>query len=358
MKNEYKVLEKEIKPNRVKKMLATPLAGYVVLALVLAIVQVLFIFTDGIISLTVSQAISQTMIYSIAAMGLSVLLGMAGLTSLGTAGFIGVGAYIAGNLLKSFIMPYTIILLVVAVVALIMGTVVGFISLRVQGLHLLIITLALANILNELFKQPNDFTGGPNGLTRVPYPELLAFIKLNRETVFFVILAVMFLLIMLTINIINSPTGRALMAMRNSESLAQAMGISVLKYRMLAFIIATEYALIAGALYISSISAANPYTWNLTLSLNILAAVILGGGVKPVGAIMGSFIIFCLDLAVLKNIPFFQKNSSASLIFISVLIILIVVKYPGGLMRLLHNIRQGIKKMFEKRRLYKYGPEQ
>lgn len=357
MKNTYKHLENLYKPNYFKKITGNPLFGYIVLIVILAAIQLLFMYTEGIVSLTVSRAICMTMIYTIAAMGLGVLLGLAGLASLGTAAFIGVGAYVAGNIMKALPMPFLVVLLGVTLIAVVLGVLVGFISLRVRGLHLMIITLALAQILNELFRTPNEFTGGPNGLTDVPFPKLLMLIQLNRETVFFIILAVMLLLIILTLNLINSPTGRAMMAMSSSESLAQAMGVRLLKYRVLAFVIATVYAMIAGALYISSLGAATPTTWTMLMSLNILAAVILGGNAKPSSTIIGAFVIFCVDLAILKNIPFFIKYTTASVIFSGILIVLIVVKYPGGLARLLQNTKNGIQKLAAKWRMYKYGPE-
>jgi branched-chain amino acid transport system permease protein len=235
---------------------------------------------------------------------------------------------------------------------------VGFLSLRARGVHLLIITLALANVLYEIYARPNNFTGGPSGLSKVPFVKLFMTIELNRDTTFFLLLAMLFVLIVITMNIINSPAGRALLAMNNSESLAQAMGISILKYRIFAFVVATEYAFLAGAMYIAYMRASNATTWILTLGLNILTAVTLGGSVKPSGSIMGSFILFGLDLAILKNIPYFQKNSSASLIFSGVLIILIVVKYPGGLSRMLVDIRSFAQRTIAKRRLYKYGEDE
>jgi len=357
MKNDYRVLETLYKPNYWKALYKHPLFGYIILSLLLIGLQLTFMFTDGIISLTVSRAIATTMIYAVAAMGLGILLGLAGLVSLGTAAFVGLGAYIAGNLLRSYMLPYTVIILVVAVVAVVLGIVIGFVSLRVKGLNLLVITLAFAAILNELFMSPNNFTGGPNGISRIPFPEIAMFISLNRETVFFLVTVVLFLLIVLTLNIINSPTGRAMMAMANSESLAQAMGVRILKYRVLAFVIATVYAMVSGVLFISLLTAASPVSWSLTLSLNILTAVILGGTAKPAGVIIGCFIIFGLDLAILRNIPFFIQFPMASAVFSGILIIVIVAKYPGGLMKFMNDITRGIKKLFTRWREYRYGPE-
>lgn len=320
-----------------------PLFSFVIMILVLAAVQLIFMFTDGIISLTVSKAIAQTMIYAIVGIGFSILLGYAGLASLGTAGFMGLGSYIAGNLLISYNMPFVATLLIVALVAIVIGGIVGFISLRIEGMYLAIITLGLSEILLELFKTQNNFTGGASGLRKVPFATLANFLQLDRETSFFLILGVLFIMIVITINIINSPTGRAMLAMKNSSSAAQAMGISILKYRLLAFIIATIYAMIGGALFVAYNKASDPTSWTLALSLNILAAAVIGGSRSIWGVLLGTFIIFGLDLAVLKNIAFFNKYPGSSMIFSGILIVIIVMFYPGGIAGLFSSISQKIK---------------
>ena len=335
----YKEELRDIRKQQVNKVVKNPLFSFVILVVVLAFFQILYMTTDGLISLTLSKALAQTLIYTIVAMGFSLLLGYGGLASLGTAGFIGVGTYVAGNMLKMANMPFIVILLVVVVVAVIMGSVVGFISLRIEGMYLAIITLGLSEILLEMFKTPNPFTNGTSGIRGVPFPTLFNCIQLDRETTFFLILAVLFIMIVITINLINSPTGRALLAMKNSESAAQAMGISLLKYRLLAFILATVYAMIGGALYVSYVRASDPTSWTLSLSLNILAAVIIGGSQSVWGILLGSFVIFGLDLAILKNIAFFNQYPGSSMIFSGVLIILIIMFYPGGLIKLFNDIK-------------------
>lgn len=357
MRNEYASELRLMAGAKLKKIVKHPLFGFVILTLALAAVQLVFMYTDGIISLTVSKAIGQTLIYSIVGLGYSILLGYAGLASLGTAGFIGLGSYLAGNLMKLLPLPYAVVLLAVIVVAIVLGGIVGFISLRIEGMYLAIITLGLSEILLELFKTPNAFTGGASGLKNVPFPTLALWLELNRETTFFLILGVLFIIIVLTVNIINSPTGRAMLAMKNSASAAQAMGISILKYRLLAFIIATIYAMIGGALYVSYVQASNPTSWTLALSLNVLAAVIIGGSRSVWGVMLGTFVIFGLDLAVLKNIDFFNRYPGSSMIFSGVLIILIVMFYPGGIVRLFTDIRALISSLVRKWKVYKYGTE-
>lgn len=357
MHNEYRLEARKERIEKLKRFTSHPLFGFIILIVALLCVQLVFMYTEGIISLTVSKAIAQTLIYAIVGMGFSILLGYAGLASLGTAGFIGLGSYIAGNMLKMIPLPlpYIVVLGAVILVGIILGGIVGFISLRIEGMYLAIITLGLSEILLELFKTPNPFTGGASGLKSVPWAKIGIFLEMNREKMFFLILFVMFVMIVLTINIINSPTGRAMLAMKNSSSAAQSMGISILKYRLLAFILATIYAMIGGALYVTYIRASNTSSWTLALSLNVLAAVIIGGSRSVWGVMMGTFVIFGLDLAVLKNIAFFNKYPGSSAIFSGILIVLIVMFYPGGLIRLFTDIKTKFTVWTYRWKVYKYG---
>lgn len=355
MENNYKLAPLNRGAEKWKQIRSNPLFAYVIMALVLAATQFLYMFS-GAISLTVSKAIAQTMSYSIVAIGLSILIGRAGLISLGTAGFMGLGAYVAGNFLKHLPVPFIVMILLTMAAGVLIGIAVGFISLRVRGVHLMIVTLAIAQFLDELYRTPNDFTGGTSGLTRVPYPKLAMFIQLNRETVYFLTLAVLFVVIIFTLNIINSQTGRALQAMRASASAAQAMGVNILKYRILAFVLATVYAMIGGVLYVCQQQGVTPTTWTMMLSLNILAAVTVGG-VSLGGTIMGAFVIFGLDLAILKNIPFFQTYPNATVLVSGLLVILITIKFPGGLTRLGRIIGMEKKKLAKKWRIYRYGAD-
>lgn len=344
-------------PSRLGKMKKHPLFGYVILCAVLLIFQILYMNTDF-ITLTVSRALNLTMIYTIASMGLGILMMMGGLISMSSGVFIGLGAFICGNLLKLLNLPFVCYLLIVIVAGVLLGLGVGIISLRASGINLLILTLALSYILYTLYLLPNPFTGGSSGLINVPYPKLLGFFQTNRDTMYFVVLTVMFLLIVVTMNVINSPSGRALLAMMRSESLAKAMGISILKYRLFAFTISTVYAMIAGALYIASLTSGNATTFTASLGMNLMVAVILGGTAYPAGVFIGCLVYFALNMAVLSNIEFFARNSTAATFLMGILIIVIVMKYPGGLMWFLNSIKSKISTFIYKRRMKKYGPDE
>jgi len=360
LKNDYKLLAHDLKTNHRATIYKHPMFGYFVLGIILMLLQFSFMFNvGGFVTLTISRVISTTMIYTVAAMGLGILVGMAGLISLGTAAFVGLGAYTAANLMINFTnIPFTLVIVLSLLIAIIFGGIIGFISLRVRGIYLLVITLAFATIMNEIFVVETPFTGrGHGGLSGVPFPTLAGFLELNRETVYFLVLAMLIVLSWITLNIIKSPTGRAMFAMFASEPLARAMGISLLKYRVLAFIIATCYAMIAGVLHASSFPAVNPLSWTFMLSLNLLAVVILGGSIKPAGIMLGSFVIFALDLIFLRNIPFFANNPQAVIILTGILMIVIFAKFPGGLTRLVLELKFLIFRLFRKWRVYRYGPE-
>lgn len=358
MVNSYKNLERSLKTGHHRSVVRHPAFGYVLLGLFLICLQLSFMMGVGPITLTISRIIALTMIYTVAAMGLGILVGMAGLISLGTAAFVGFGAYTAGNLLRTFTgIPFLLVVIIAIATGVAMGAVIGFISLRVRGLYLLVITMGFATVMQEFFQTPNAFTGGWTGITRVPFPTIALFLQLNRETVFFLVLIVMMFLVWLTLNILHSPTGRAMAAMASSEALAQAMGIQLLKYRVLAFIIATAYATVSGVLLVSSIGAATPHSWTFMLSLNLLAVIILGGGIKPHSIMLGSFFVFGMDVIVWQRLAFFQRFPGLVMVLSGVLMILIFAKFPGGLTRLVNEVKFFFVRLFLKWRVYRYGPE-
>jgi len=335
-----------------------PYFGFVVITMLMLIVQLIRALGVD-VPLTLLRAFGLTMIYIVIALGFSILLGYGGLASLGTAGFVGVGTYIFGYFTAEMGFSVFLIIILAIVAAVIIGLIVGFISLRIEGMYLAIITLGLSEILNEVFKNATKFTNGTNGLGTDTIVIFNKWIEVDQNTIFIGIALVMLVIMILTVNIMKSPTGRALLAMRNSRSAAQAMGVSIFKHRLLAFMVSTVYALLGGVLYMSYIEFSIPTTWSLGFSLNILAAVIVGGSQSIYGIVLGTFMIFGLNLGVLQQFDFFVENPEISVIFNGALIILVIMFYPGGLIKLLniliYKIKMKIKEWKKKRREYKYG---
>lgn len=317
-----------------------PYFGFIVAGIILLFAG--FLFQVGLVKISTIRALGLTVIYFIIALGFTLLLGYSGLASLGTAGFVGLGTYIIGFFVKTAGMPLFASFIIAVLLAIILGGVVGFISLRIEGLYLAIITLGLSEILNEIFKNADVITGGVTGLS-ISTIKIFGFLKVNLGIAYNILVISMVVAMILTMNLINSPIGRAMLSMKNSTSAAQAMGISLLRYRLLAFVLATVYAVIGGGLYMVFYKFSIPFSWNLALSLNILAAVVVGGAKSIWGVFLGAFLIFGFDLAVLQKLKFFQANPNASLIFSGSLIILTVMFYPNGLIQLFNELGVKIK---------------
>ncbi|MBE0700238.1 MAG: branched-chain amino acid ABC transporter permease [Acholeplasmataceae bacterium] len=348
-----------MKKNKIRKhfksIIKHPYFGFVLAALILMLVQPL----RSVLGVLVVDAIGKTMIYFIAALGFTLLLGYAGLASLATASFLGLGSFVAVAILQSFGLPFFVAIIAGIAIAIAIGLLFGFVSLRIEGMYLAIVTLGISEIIVEMFKNFSRFTGGNSGINLLRF--YLFGNEISTRTTFYILIVAMLIAMILTLNIIKSPTGRAMLAIKNSDSAAQAMGISILKYRLLAFVISAVYAVMAGLLYMIHIRFSIASNWGLGLSLNVLAAVIVGGSKSIWGIFLGTFMIFGLNLAVFSNIPFFRDSLLANVphILSGVLIILVVMFYPGGLIRLLIDIRNKFKvvrqKLIKKWRDYRYG---
>ncbi|MCV2232315.1 branched-chain amino acid ABC transporter permease [Paracholeplasma manati] len=327
--------------NTLKNLKNSPLFGIFIFTI--AIVLVRLLGNAGLFKQSTIDFISIVWIYTIVGLGYSLLLGYTGLASLGTAAFIGLGTYIVSFAVGSAGLPLVVAFIIGIAVAIVFGTLVGFISLRIEGMYLAIITLGLAEIMIEIFRKARNITGGDGGF-RFEQFNLFGFTEganalMYRNIVYFIVVAVLVVSMILFINIVNSPTGRAMLSIKNSTSAAQAMGISVLKYRLLAFVLATIMAVIGGMLYMPYFEYTEPGIFNLAISLNILAAVIVGGSKSIWGVTLGTFVIFGLKDIVLKQIPFFRDNGNAVYFFTGALVILIVMYYPGGLVKLFGDLK-------------------
>lgn len=284
----------------------------------------------GILRNSYLTLIGSVLIYSVAAIGLNLLLGWSGLISLGTAGFMGLGAYIAAYVTVNLKLPFEVSLLLGLAIPLIIGVLVGLISLRIEGLYLAIATLSVSEILRKSFEELGWFTNGFSGKSAA-YPKLLGFITLDKYTTYILLVFFLIAVMILVNNLINGQMGRALNAMRGSEAAAQAMGVNLLKYRLVAFALATSLAALSGVLYMSFIKYTYPATWTLGMSLNILAVIIIGGVRNLYGTVLGAFVVFAMPDLFLKQIPYFGTMPGFAYIVNGILIILVILFYPRGL---------------------------
>lgn len=282
-----------------------------------------------------------TVIYTIAALGLNVLLGYSGLISLGTAGFMGLAAYMSAFITEKLAMPFELSFLVSVLLPTILGVLVGVMSLKFEGIYLAIATLAVSEILREIFIQFDWFTNGSSGAA-AQYPTILGFLQLSRTQTYYLIVGIMLLVFIVIHNMMKGNLGRALNAMRGSEPAARAMGINVYKYRLIAFATATALSAIAGVLYVHFIRSSYPTTWSLNLSLDFLSIIVIGGFRSIMGTFLGAFFIHALSEIFLKPIALISNYTP---LIKGILMIVFVIYYPQGLIGIKHTIRKAWDKL-------------
>ena len=331
------------KKNPVLDILRNPLSQILIFVIILSVIQLLNM--QGIVSTSFVQAIGNTLIYSIVAIGFCLLLGYSGLATLGTGGFIGVGTYMAYYMIQEYELPYVVAFVATVLVALVLGVVVGFISLRIEGIYLAILTLGLSEVIRNLLMVIKS-------TVKIDVDHICLFgVKIGSQGVYFMILITFAILMWLLFNLINSPTGRAMLAMKNSTSAAQAMGISLMKFRLMSFVISVIFAAIGGLLYmlyIRTITTSTSSLLTLTTSLNILGAVIIGGSKSLWGTTFGTFIIYGVQAMFLNNITFFRENPAFITMVTGALIIIVVMFFPGGIAQIVSQVSAWIKRKLAK----------
>jgi len=324
---------------------ARPYSDYIVFGLILALAPLLV--SIGVLPFAYLTIIGMVIIYSIVTLGLNLLMGYSGLVSLGTAGFMGVGAYMTAFFTQDIGMGFLPSVVLTVIVTSLMGIIVGLVSLRVQGFFLAMATLAIAEILRTVFIEFRSFTGSFVG-RRAGFPTILGF-TLDRDQTFILLVVFLVLAMFITRSLATSATGRALSAMSTvsgSEPAASAMGINIFKYKLIAFAVSTGFAGLGGALYMHFIRFTFPNTWMFTLSLMFVAAVVIGGARSVAGTIVGAFVVFGAPDLILANLPVIGDINGMPFVFTGVMIIVVVLYYPAGLV----YVWQDIKKFVRKRR--------
>ncbi len=224
------------------------------------------------------------LIYAVAGLGLMLLAGFTGLFSIGHAAFLGVGAYTQG-VFTSMGLPFPIALALAASMSAAVGVVVGLPALRLKGIYLGIATIAFGFIVEEVFARWDTVTGGNKGM-HIKSPDLFGW-KLESAGEFYLLCLVITVAATLGIlNLLRSSTGRAFVAIRDSEISAQSMGINLAQYKTLSFAISAALAGIAGALYAHKLRFISPDQFGILHSIDLLLMVVIGG----LGSVHGAFL--------------------------------------------------------------------
>jgi branched-chain amino acid transport system permease protein len=251
---------------------------------VLAAAALLFPFVAGDYLLYLANLMG---VLAIAALGLNVLIGFTGQISLGHAAFMGVGGYATAIAATRLDLPFWISIPAGGVAACAAGMVVGVPSLRIKGLYLAIATLAAQVIFEWVFTNWTSVTGGIRGLN-VPPARLLGVTLGDDLRVYFLILGVVVAHFLVAANLRRSRWGRAFVAVRDRDIAAEIVGVSIFKTKILAFMVSSYYAGIAGGLAAYFMKVVTPENFPLSLSIQFLAIVVVGGLGSIPGTVMGT----------------------------------------------------------------------
>ena len=285
----------------------------------------------------------QVFLASVGALSLMLLTGYAGQISLGHAGLLAAGAFTVGILFKELAAPFWITLPASALVGAVLGVVFGLPSLRLRGLYLAVSTLALHFVVVYLGGEYETKRGFSTGIT-VDAPKILGFELYGGKTWYYILLAFAALTLLICINLLRSRTGRAWRAIHAHETVAEALGINVPAYKLLAFVISSAIAAVAGALFAYYRSFVSVEAFSLFLTIQYVAMVIIGGMGSLLGAILGAVFVTLFPYVIegaLAKLP--NAQAYAGVLFavnyaaFGLVMILFLVFEPLGLVGIWHR---------------------
>ncbi len=286
---------------------------------------------------------SAWMTIAIAALGLNLLTGFNGQISVGHGALFGVGAYTAGLMIIKVHSPLLVAVLAAGVVCFIVGVLVGLPALRIRGLYLALVTLAVATLFPLAVEQFNSLTGGNRGLEiRTEQMSSRGFMKMlpvrlaspfeglaDDQWQYFLFLAATVICLLLTRNLIKSRVGRSLVAVRDNETAAAVSGVPVAQTKIITFGIGSALAGIGGALFAIDLGQIYPSSFTIVISIYFLVAVVVGGAASTVGPVIGAVLYGVFSDVVIPELP--DRLQPARAVILGVLLIFLMLAAPGGL---------------------------
>lgn len=320
-----------------KAMSLGPMASLIILALL--VVTPLFVKNFIIFQMTM------WLIYAIAVLALNILTGASGQFSLGQSAFYALGAYSSAILMEHGNVNYALTLPVSGVICFVAGFLFGLPALRLSGIYLALATFALATAMPQLLKLGvfEHWTGGVQGLvvTKPDAPEILATLGLRLSQdmwLYYFTLAVSILIYVLSVNLLKSRSGRAMMAIRDNEIAASAMGVDVSLYKTLAFGVSAGITGVAGGLGAIAVQFVAPDGYTIQLAVALFLGMVVGGVGWLPGSLAGAaFIVF------VPNIAESVSKGLSGAVF-GVILILIIFLLPHGTRQLAYGAQSLIGK--------------
>lgn len=265
-------------------------------------------------------------IFSLVAIGLNILTGFSGQTSLGHAAFFAIGAYASAIFAQRLGLPFWLAIPLAGILATLIGALIALPALRLRNLYLAIATLGFGIVTQKLIFEWRSMTGGGAGL-QVPTPTFFGVAMADGSRMIWVIAATLAAGIWAASSVASGRTGRALIMLRESEAAAGCAGIEVARYKVIAFALSAFYTAVAGGLYANLVRYINPESFSVNMSIMFLAMIVIGG----MGSVRGALLGAAFYVAVPEAVRGF-KDAPGLIFGLSLMLVMIVL--PGGLISL------------------------
>lgn len=264
-------------------------------------------------------------IWAIAAMGLNLIVGYTGQLNLAHAGFMAIGAYTVGLLTTDYGVPFWIAFALAGPVAAFVGFFAGLLSLRLKSHFFSIFTLCVGYIIYLLIEKWDTLTHGTIGVIGIPAPSPIGPLTFNTTTeVYYLVLAFLVLAIFVMRRLVRSLVGRSFVAIRNSDELAEALGINLMRTKVMAFTLSTFYAGLAGGLYAGFVRFLGPDLAREYHTFDMIAFVLVGGIGTLMGPVLGAIALTWVTQSL-------QVLADYRLVVFGPLLILLVMFFPHGI---------------------------
>ncbi len=291
-------------------------------------------------------------IYAIAAIGLNLLIGYTGQISLGHGAFFGVGAYTGAILATKAGFPFWLSVPAGGVVTAAAGMVFGIPSVRLKHLYLCIATLAGQFIIEYVMVQWQSLTGGAQGISIIG-TTLFGLDLSTDRSYFYVIFFCFVVMTWVAVNLVRSRFGRAFVAIRDNDRAAEGMGIPIFLYKLLSFGISSFYAGFAGALYAYYMMSITPEPFNLWLSIEYIAMIIIGGLGSIPGSVFGAVFIVALNEILSMTTQYLMNLGASTGVAITIAplrefvfglaIVMFIIFEPKGLAEIWRIVRSSFR---------------
>ena len=299
--------------------------------IVLIVIGALFLIVlPWMVGQFLSQALFLVGMYVMMGLGLNIVVGYAGLLDLGYVAFFAFGAYTMGILTSESSLGvggfnFWTAVPISVIVGVLWGLLLGFPVLRMRGDYLAIVTLGFGEIIRILATSNwlAPFEGGPQGILHIPTPVFFGITMNQPQMMYYLVVAGSLLAAFVTIRLRDSRLGRQWMAMREDEDVAEAMGINLVQTKLLAFSIGAAFSALAGAVFAARVGNIFPNSFNLLISINALALIIVGGLGSIPGVIVGALILVGLP-------ELLREFTEYRLLMYGILLIVMMLFKPEG----------------------------